>query len=76
MEDAGFGKYSGDANVIADTVSSWLGSPDMLERMQQAALDAARPQATVDIARDIGAMLFDEKERQRQGSGASLSASS
>ena len=64
VEDSGFGKYSGDAAVIADTVSSWLASPERLESMRQAALKAARPQATLDIAKDLAEMVFAEKERQ------------
>ena len=32
--------------------------------MKEAALEAARPSATVDIAKDLAAMLFEEKERQ------------
>jgi hypothetical protein len=36
----------------------------MLETMQAAALAAARPTATVDIARDLADMLFEYKKQQ------------
>lgn len=64
VEDAGFGTYSGDPKKIADTVSSWLSSPEMLSNMKAAALEAARPAATVDIAKDLAAMLFEHKRNQ------------
>ena len=52
--------------MIAKTVSSWLDSPEKLESMRQAALSAARPHATLDIARDLAEMVFAEKEKQKQ----------
>lgn len=64
VEDAGFGTYSGNPNKIADTVSTWLSSPEMLSSMKEAALEAARPSATVDIAKDLAAMLFEYKGKQ------------
>lgn len=36
----------------------------MLQTMQAAALAAARPTATVDIARDLADMLFEYKNQQ------------
>lgn len=59
MENAGFGKYSPDPDVIAEEVCSWLASPDVLNRLQTAALEAARPQATLDIAKDVADILFE-----------------
>lgn len=59
MEEAGFGKYSDQPANIATTVKGWLNSPQMLENMQQAALQAARPEATLDIARDLAEIVFD-----------------
>ena len=32
--------------------------------MKDAALEASRPTATIDIARDLAEMLFKEKDRQ------------
>jgi 1,2-diacylglycerol 3-beta-galactosyltransferase len=68
VEDAGFGKYSGDPEVIADTVASWLSSPETLASMREAALAAARPQATLDIARDLAEIVFGTKQGGRAGS--------
>ena len=61
VEENGFGTYSGDPTVIAETVSSWLETPEKLQQMQTAALEAARPAATLDIARDIAEYLFERK---------------
>jgi 1,2-diacylglycerol 3-beta-galactosyltransferase len=58
VENAGFGKYSNDPNVIANLVSKWISSPEELQRMQQAAYSVSRPNATLDIAKDIAGMLF------------------
>jgi len=61
VENSGFGKYSGDPDEIADTVSSWLASPEKMASMKAAALRAARPSATLDIASDIAEMAFAKK---------------
>jgi 1,2-diacylglycerol 3-beta-galactosyltransferase len=65
VENSGFGKYSSDPTEIAETVSSWLASPEKLESMQQAALAASRPHATLDIAKDLAELVFDEKKKQK-----------
>jgi 1,2-diacylglycerol 3-beta-galactosyltransferase len=65
VENAGFGKYSSDPAVIADTVNRWLSNPGMLAEMKQNALKASRPRATLDIAKDIGAMVFKAKDGQQ-----------
>lgn len=44
--------------MIADTVSSWLSSPEKMESMKAAALAAARPSATLDIAADLAEIAF------------------
>ena len=64
--DAGFGTYSSDPTVIGNTVREWLSHPESLRRMQQAAYTASRPNATLDIARDIGAMLFEHLKRRAE----------
>lgn len=64
VQNAGFGSYSGNPTTIAETVSSWLSSPEMLQTMQAAALAAARPTATIDIAKDLATMLFESKKKQ------------
>mmetsp|Transcript_97356 Transcript_97356/g.272452 ORF Transcript_97356/g.272452 Transcript_97356/m.272452 type:complete len:479 (+) Transcript_97356:126-1562(+) len=61
VENSGFGKYSGDPKVIADTVSSWLSSPENMESMKASALAAARPSATLDIAADLAEIAFAKK---------------
>ena len=65
VENAGFGRYSPDPAVIADTVCTWLASPDMLKSMQEAAVAASRPSATLDIAKDVASIVFEHK-RQMQ----------
>jgi len=75
VEEAGFGTYSGDPKKIAETVSTWLSSPEMLKEMKEAALEAARPTATVDIAKDLAKMLFDYKKNQELVAKSSASAS-
>lgn len=69
VENAGFGKYSGDPTVIANTVSSWLASPDRLEEMRKAAFKAARPSATLDIAHDLAEMAFAYKRQMAKPQG-------
>jgi 1,2-diacylglycerol 3-beta-galactosyltransferase len=64
VEDSGFGKYSSDPQVIADTVCSWLESPETMQSMKDAALAAARPSATLDIARDLADIAFSTKQGQ------------
>lgn len=61
VENSGFGQYSGDPKVIADTVCSWLNSPDKMESMKAAALAAARPSATLDIAKELAEIAFAKK---------------
>lgn len=61
VENSGFGKFSGDPSIIAETVSSWLASPETMAEMKQAALAAARPTATLDIAKDLAEMVFATK---------------
>ena len=47
-------------------MSQWLSSPDELTAMQDAARAAARPNATLDIAKDIAEMLFDHKSGDKK----------
>jgi 1,2-diacylglycerol 3-beta-galactosyltransferase len=63
VENAGFGKYSGDPVLISETVSSWFKTPALLESMRNAALDSARPFATLCIAEDIAQILFAHKQQ-------------
>lgn len=63
VEESGFGKYSSNPQVIADTVSSWLESPETMEAMKEAALAAARPSATLDIANDLAEIAFNTRKQ-------------
>lgn len=62
VEESGFGSYSGNPELISQRVSSWLESPKIMEEMQSAALKAARPTATIDIAKDLAQILFDDSK--------------
>ena len=71
--DNGFGCYRGSPEGIADTVEEWFASTradgSMLERMRDSALVAARPDATLDIAKDLADMLYARREELRKGGG-------
>jgi 1,2-diacylglycerol 3-beta-galactosyltransferase len=61
VENAGFGSYRGNPDEIANTVSEWLASPELLSKMKENALRAARPNATLDIAKDVANILFNHR---------------
>ena len=42
----------------------------MLERMRDCALTAARPDATLDIARDLAQMLYARREERKKKVGS------
>mmetsp|Transcript_20857 Transcript_20857/g.45201 ORF Transcript_20857/g.45201 Transcript_20857/m.45201 type:complete len:508 (+) Transcript_20857:175-1698(+) len=64
----GFGCYEGSPEGIADTVEEWFASEGtMLGQMRDCALTAARPDATLDIARDIADMVYVRKEDVKKG---------
>jgi hypothetical protein len=73
--DGGFGSFSKNPAVIAATVSNWLLDEQLLAKMSAAAKRAARPTATFDIAREIGAMLFTTEAAVAAQQGTSGSAS-
>lgn len=54
----GFGAYSKNPAEIGATVARWLKNPELLKKMKDSALHAARPSASYDIAREIADMLF------------------
>jgi len=62
VENSGFGKYSSDPNEIANTVTSWLQSPSKIESLKKASLEAARPSATLDIAKEVAKIAFERKK--------------
>lgn len=63
VEENGFGKYSSNPSVIAETVFSWLSSPEKMKSMKQAAKNASRPSATLDIAQDLAQIAFATRQR-------------
>jgi 1,2-diacylglycerol 3-beta-galactosyltransferase len=72
VEESGFGCYQGSVEGIAETVEEWLASTStttegsVLELMRENALSAARPDATLDIARDLADMVYKRKEDLRK----------
>jgi hypothetical protein len=68
VEESGFGKYSNDPNVIAETVESWLSDPPLLRQLQQCAREAARPMATIQIAEDLAHMLQQQQTTKQEES--------
>lgn len=70
VEENGFGTYRGSVDGIADAVQEWLASPLMLEQMRDSALEAARPDATLDIARDLADMVYKRRDELKK-TGAS-----
>ena len=67
VEQGGFGAYCSDPQEIATTVKSWISDRQQLAVLQQNALAAARPQATLDIARDLAERVFQHKQAKGQG---------
>ena len=73
VEENGFGCYKGSPEGIADTVEEWLGASSVttegtvLETMRECALKAARPDATLDIARDLADMVYQRREALGKG---------
>mmetsp|Transcript_19769 Transcript_19769/g.60928 ORF Transcript_19769/g.60928 Transcript_19769/m.60928 type:complete len:435 (-) Transcript_19769:152-1456(-) len=59
--DNGFGAFMRKPRKIGATLAAWLADRTKLKRMGDAASEAARPNATLDIARDLGGLLFDGK---------------
>lgn len=68
VEENGFGCYRGTPEGIAETVEEWLAASSVttegtvLETMRECALNAARPDATLDIARDLAEMVYKRRE--------------
>ena len=73
--DNGFGCYRSSPEGIADTIEEWFASTrakgSMLERMSDSALAAARPDAMLDIAKNLADMLYARREELRKGGGNS-----
>mmetsp|Transcript_20387 Transcript_20387/g.38510 ORF Transcript_20387/g.38510 Transcript_20387/m.38510 type:complete len:518 (-) Transcript_20387:511-2064(-) len=62
----GFGCYQGEPEGIANTVEEWFARGGMLEKMRDDALIAARPDATLDIARDLADMVLARKDELKK----------
>lgn len=74
VEESGFGCYQGSAEGIADTVEKWFAEGSVLEQMRDSALTAARPDATLDIARDLADMVYARKEELKRKEGKVVAA--
>jgi UDP-N-acetylglucosamine:LPS N-acetylglucosamine transferase len=77
--DNGFGCYQSNPDGIADTVEQWFvnaaattndndndNSTNMIERMRCNSLITSRPDATMDIARDLATMLYKWREELKK----------
>jgi UDP-N-acetylglucosamine:LPS N-acetylglucosamine transferase len=60
--EGGYGAFSKDPEVIANTVTAWLLDDAKLAELSANAYRAARPHATTAIARDIGKMVSRERQ--------------
>ena len=56
VEQEGMGAFERDPAAIAATAKAWLGDDAKLAALAAAARGAARPDATLDIAKDLAAM--------------------
>lgn len=63
VEDEGLGAFVGDPENIATEALAWLGDPAKLAAFRENALRAARPDATVEIAKDLARLAFDGGRR-------------
>ncbi|CAB1111959.1 GT28 [Ectocarpus sp. CCAP 1310/34] len=72
----GFGAYSKNPTEIGATVARWLKNPELLQKMKDCALQAARPRASYDIAREIADMLFLDADGGGHGEPEAVVANS
>ncbi len=56
--NGGFGDFSTSPKVIVRTVISWFQDDCKLKEMSRNAYKAAKPNATIDICKEIGLMIF------------------
>ena len=61
----GFGAFVKKPAKIGATIAKWFSDLNLREKLSSKALEAARPSATLDIARDIGGLLFEGKAPQQ-----------
>ena len=80
MVENGFGCYKGSPEGIAETVEEWFSAASttkegtVLELMRESALEAARPDATLDIARDLADMVYARRAELKKGEAANVAA--
>jgi 1,2-diacylglycerol 3-beta-galactosyltransferase len=63
--EGGFGAFVKKPAKIGATIAQWFADLNLREKLSSKALEAARPSATLDIARDIGGLLFEGKAPQQ-----------
>ena len=63
--EGGFGAFVKKPAKIGATIAQWFSDLNLREKLSSKALEAARPSATLDIARDIGGLLFEGKAPQQ-----------
>jgi len=59
----GFGEFSKEPKVIAQTVASWIQDDALLAKKSAAALDAGKPEATKLIAKELVELLEKGKPK-------------
>lgn len=74
VEENGFGCYEGEPDGIATTVAAWLEDANKMAEMKDRALEAARPDATLDIARDLADMVYEQKGVETSKTAAKTAA--
>lgn len=62
VEENGFGCFEGSPEGIGEKVEEWFATPSKLDLMRENALEAARPDATLDIARDLADMVIGRRQ--------------
>mmetsp|Transcript_185 Transcript_185/g.319 ORF Transcript_185/g.319 Transcript_185/m.319 type:complete len:475 (-) Transcript_185:3123-4547(-) len=60
----GVGTFAPKPQDISETVSKWLSDPDKLWTMRNACINLGRPQASMEIARDVIG-ICDQREPER-----------
>ena len=74
VEEKGFGTFEGSPEGIGEKVEEWFATSSMLEVMRENALEAARPDATLDIARDLAAIVYERRQELKNNGPAPMPA--
>jgi len=64
--EGGYGDFSTNPRKIADTVGYWFQDPELLNRMAVNAKADGKPDATLNIARDLGSLVFDNRSEDQK----------